>query len=72
MSAGRTQIDISEEQRRRIDAAAAAQGLTRAEIIRRAIDAYLGTDVDLSATLAATFGADPSAHAHSRGEWNRG
>ena len=72
MSSTRTQVYLTDEQRRRIDAAAAAEGVTMAEVIRRAVDDYLGDDVDPSAALAATFGADPSASAPSRDQWRRG
>jgi predicted DNA-binding protein len=72
MSATRTQVYFSDEQRRRIDAAAAAQGVTLAEIVRRAVDAYLRPEVDASAALDATFGVDPGATVPSRDEWDRG
>jgi predicted DNA-binding protein len=72
MSATRTQVYFSDEQRRRIDAAAAAQGVTLAEIVRRAVDAYLRSEVDASAVLDATFGVDPGATVPSRDEWDRG
>jgi len=72
MSATRTQVYFSEEQRRRIDAAAAAQGVTLAEIVRRAVDAYLRSGVDASPALDATFGVDPGATVPSRNEWDRG
>ena len=72
MSPTRTQVYFSDEQRRRIDAAAAAQGVTLAEIVRRAVDAYLCSEVDVSAVLDATFGVDPGASVPSRDEWDRG
>ena len=72
MSATRTQIYLTAEQRRRIDQAAALEGVTMAELIRRALDDYLGDDVDASTALAATFGAEPSASVPSRDEWQRG
>jgi len=43
-----------------------------AEVIRRAIDQYLGDEADPSAALAATFGADPDADVPSRDFWRRG
>ena len=55
-----------------IDQAAAREGVTMAELIRRALDDYLGDDVDASTALAATFGAEPSASVPSRDEWPRG
>jgi predicted DNA-binding protein len=72
MSATRTQIYLTAEQRRRIDQAAAREGVTMAEVIRRALNDYLGDDVDASTALAATFGAEPSASVPSRDEWQRG
>lgn len=72
MSATRTQIYLTDEQRRRIDQAAKARGVTMAEIVRQALDAYLAQDLDPSAVLAATFGAAPDASVPSRDEWDRG
>jgi predicted DNA-binding protein len=72
MSATRTQIYLSEEQRRRIDALAEAEGVTLAEIVRRALDVYLAeVHVDPSEAMAATFGADPDAQYPERDEWDR-
>jgi predicted DNA-binding protein len=68
MSATRTQIYFSEEQRRRIDRAAAARGITMAELVREAVNEYLGDEIDLSGAMAATFGAT----APSRDDWHRG
>ena len=73
MSATRTQVYLTEEQRSRIDALAEAEGATMAEIIRRALDRYLDGEVpDPDLALAATFGAVPDATAPSRDEWDRG
>jgi ribbon-helix-helix CopG family protein len=72
MSAIRTQIYLTEEQRRRIDQVADAEGLAMAEIIRRALDQYLGDDINTKTALSTTFGADPTATAPSRDEWRRG
>ncbi len=41
MPATRTQVYLTEEQRQRIDALAEAEGITMAEVVRRALDAYL-------------------------------
>jgi len=44
-----------------------------AEIVRRALDAYLNDQhPDPLVALAATFGADPEATVPSRDEWDRG
>jgi len=73
MSATRTQVYLTPDQRRRIDHVARTEGVTLAEVIRRALDAYLADEpVDVDAALAATFGADPHAHAPNRDEWDRG
>ena len=72
MSATRTQIYLTKERRRRIDQTAEAQGLPMAEIVRRALDAYLDDDPDAGPALSRTFGAQPDADAPSRDGWSRG
>jgi predicted DNA-binding protein len=72
MSATRTQIYLTEEQRRRIDQVTAAEGVPMAEVIRRALDEYLRDDADAAVALHATFGAVPDAASPSRDEWQRG
>ena len=72
MSATRTQVYLTEGQRERIDEIARADGVTMAEVIRRALDLYLSTEGNASSALTATFGADPDAMAPDRREWNRG
>ena len=72
MSATRTQIYLTDEQRRRIDRVAAAKGLTMAEVVRRAVDDYLDEEPDAELALAATFGASPEADVPSRDDWHRG
>lgn len=73
MPATRTQVYLTENQRRRIDEIAEAEGVTLAEVIRRALDAYLASEhMDEDAALAATFGADPTALYPDRGEWDHG
>ena len=72
MPATRTQIYLTQDQRARIDRAAEAEGLSMAELIRRALDEYLGDETDPAAALTATFGADPTAEAPSRDTWRRG
>jgi hypothetical protein len=71
MSATRTQIYLSEEQRRRVDAVAASEGVSMAEVIRRALDAFLLDEAPAEA-LSSTFGVDPEASAPTRDEWSRG
>ncbi len=73
ISATRTQIYLTDDQRQRIDALADAEGVTMAEIVRRALDAYLEGELpDPELALAATFGAAPDAATPSRDEWDRG
>ena len=72
MSATRTQVYLTDEQRRRVDQLADAEGVPMAVIIRRALDNYLTDDADATTALTATFGAAPSATAPSRDEWQRG
>jgi predicted DNA-binding protein len=73
MSATRTQVYLSDEQRRRVDELALAEGVTMAEVIRRAVDAYVVEEhPDPTRALELTFGADPLAAAPGRDEWDRG
>jgi predicted DNA-binding protein len=73
MSATRTQVYLTEGQRRRIDALAESEGVTMAEIIRRALDSYFEEETpDTALALAATFGAAPDATVPSRDDWDRG
>lgn len=50
----------------------ASEGIPMAEVIRRALDEYLGEDGDASVALSSTFGAAPEAAAPSREDWQRG
>jgi predicted transcriptional regulator len=68
----RTQVYLTDEQRRRIDELAEAEGVTMAEIIRRALDGYLDDQAHPEPALAATFGAAPDFLAPDRDEWDRG
>lgn len=72
MSATRTQIYLTEAQRHRIDQVTASEGIPMAEVIRRALDEYLGDDTDPSTALRSTFGAVRDATAPSRDDWHRG
>jgi hypothetical protein len=73
MSATRTQIYLTESQRRRIDEIVQAEGLTLAEVVRRALDEYLQTvSPDADTALKVTFGAVPDASIPDRDEWLRG
>ena len=73
MSSTRTQVYLTEEQRQRIDTLTQAEGITLAEVVRRALDDYFKRQSsDVEAALAVTFGAVPDASAPSRDEWDRG
>ena len=73
MSATRTQIYLTEEQRDRIDVIVEAEGVTLAEVVRRALDDYLERKVhDPRPALVSTFGSEPEVTIPSRDEWDRG
>ena len=68
--AHRTQIYLTDEQRARIGELAERRQVTMAEVVRRALDAYL----DLADDVDATFGAAPGIRNRvpGRHEWARG
>ena len=68
--AQRTQIYLTDEQRARLDEVADRHSIPMAEVVRRAIDAYLDLDDDLDATFAAAPGI--AATVPARDEWSRG
>jgi predicted DNA-binding protein len=68
--AQRTQIYLTDEQRARLDEVADRCSIPMAEVVRRAIDAYLDLDDDLDATFGAAPGLAGSVP--SRDEWARG
>jgi len=71
MSSTRTQIYLTAEQRRRLDALARRQDRSLAELIREAVDAYLaGSPPEPKVALDATFGTDPGFEVPSREEWD--
>ena len=73
MSSTRTQIYLTEQQRAWIDEMTRAEGVTLAEVIRRALDEYFDRrDLRAGPALDSTFGADPEIGAPSRDEWARG
>ena len=70
MSATRTQIYLSERQRRGVEECQRREGKSMAAVIRDAIDAYLAEPpVDLDAALSETFGSLPDLVVPSRDEW---
>ena len=73
MAATRTQIYLTDEQRRRLDARSRRTGATLARMIRDAVDAYLIEDApSLAAALDDTFGALPDLELASREDRNGG
>jgi Ribbon-helix-helix protein, copG family len=73
VAATRTQIYLSDEQRRKIDKIVEAEGVSLAEVVRRALDSYLSTAIpDPRAALEQTFGALPDLEVPNRDEWDRG
>lgn len=72
MAATRTQIYLTAEQRERLDALGHREGKALAELVREAVDEYLGhTLPDPGGALDATFGALPRLDVPSRDEWDR-
>lgn len=66
----RTQIYLTREQRRELDALAEREGASLAGLIRAAVDEYLEMrPADLDDALAGSFGALPDAVAAPREEW---
>ena len=73
MSATRTQVYFTEEQRRRLDALAKREGKTLAEVVREAVDAYVSHEPPaLAVVLEETFGSMPDFEVPPRSEWDRG
>lgn len=73
MSATRTQVYFTEQQRRALDELAEREGKTLAELVREAVDAYLAqAPGDPEAILDQTFGSIPDLRVPARSEWDRG
>lgn len=73
MSATRTQIYLTAEQRKKLDVRARREDKTLAQLIREAVDRYLENEVgDPDDVLEATFGALPDLSIPERREWDRG
>jgi hypothetical protein len=73
MASTRTQIYLTEELRRRLDARGRRTGAPMARLIREAVEEYLGDDtVELNASLDETFGTMPDLALPNRDEWDRG
>ena len=73
MSATRTQVYFTEEQRRKLDARAQREGKTLAQVVREAVDAYIAQEPPkLEVILDETFGSIPGLKVPPRKEWDRG
>lgn len=72
MPSTRTQIYLTDDQRRRLDARGRRTGAPMAGMIREAVDAYLADGrPDVEAALSETFGTLPDLELPSREEWDR-
>lgn len=73
MSSTRTQIYLTPEQRKRLDALALRRRRSLAALVREAVDAYLAqAGPDAESALSATFGRAPELEVPPRDEWDRG
>jgi predicted DNA-binding protein len=71
MVATRTQIYLTTEQRRRLDARGKREGRTLAALIRTAVDAYLNDDsAAVEEALKRTFGSMPDLEPPARSDWD--
>jgi hypothetical protein len=71
MSATRTQVYFTPEQRRRLDARAAKEGKTLAQLVREAVDAYTAdASSELDAVLEESFGSMPDLDVPPRSAWD--
>ncbi|MGH2468336.1 MAG: CopG family transcriptional regulator [Candidatus Limnocylindrales bacterium] len=70
MTQTRTQVYLTQTQRRRLDELAAARDTTMASLVREAVDAYLERSPAAGTALDATFGALPDLEVPSRDEWD--
>jgi hypothetical protein len=80
-AATRTQVYLTEEQRRQIEELRSRDGRTLAEVIRTALDEYLATHGPKAAerelaerqrVLDETFGSIPDFPYPDRSDWDRG
>ena len=72
MPSTRTQIYLTNDQRRRLDQRGRQSGAPLARMIREAVDAYLADDrPDAQAALDETFASLPGLALPSRDEWDR-
>lgn len=80
MAATRTQVYLTEDQRREIEELRARDGRTLAEVVRAALDEYLATHGPAAAeqrraetqrVFDEAFGSMPDLEVPPREEWNR-
>ncbi len=68
----RTQVYLTEDQRRRLAVRGRRVGSPMAHLIREAVDAYLADDSgELAEALDDSFGALPELEVPKRAEWAR-
>jgi len=68
----RTQIYLTDRQRRRLDEICRRRGITLAEAVRDAVDAWVEHGVmSCDEALDVTYGRAPDLDVPSRDEWNR-
>jgi hypothetical protein len=73
MTATRTQVYLTPEQREKVDELMRREHLSLASIIRQALDAYLAVRApDRDHALESTFGVLPELVVPGREEWERG
>jgi Arc/MetJ-type ribon-helix-helix transcriptional regulator len=81
MAATRTQVYLTEDQRREIEELRASDGRTLAEVVRAALDEYLATHgpaamekerAETQRVLDETFGIAPDFPYPDRSDWDRG
>lgn len=71
----RTQVYLTDEQRDALDELAEREDVALAELIRRAIDAFLArkpSQKELEEILRRTAGSMPDLEVPPRSEWDRG
>jgi predicted DNA-binding protein len=72
MASKRTQLYLTEEQRRRLDEMGGRKSKKMAEMVREAVDSYLAASgTDFETALRASFGTMPDLDVPSRDEWDR-
>ncbi len=80
MAATRTQVYLTEDQRREIEKLRASDGRTLAQVVRAALDEYLASHGpaaeearrrETQRVLDETFGVAPDFEVPPRSEWNR-